>query len=141
MEDRNFTGDDNTTDYTDAELDARDDERDSFIASPPDEDFEGAIDRAIQGKREDAAADAVARSLAWGLDRALNGRRFDLVYPERRTVTGDWLIGQAKDYLATEYMRRNPEADDAAVEENARVRTVDLAIEILEDAGVVTLAR
>lgn len=66
---------------------------------------------------------------------------YRIIYPERRAVTAAWLIGQAKDHLATEYMRRNPHAEPAAVEENARIADVDEAIAYLDDVGVVTMAR
>lgn len=63
------------------------------------------------------------------------------IYPERRNVSAAWIIGQAKDAIATDYMKRNPEADEAAIEENSRVRSVEEAIEILEDQGLVTVGR
>lgn len=66
---------------------------------------------------------------------------YNLLYPERRAVSADTLIGWAKDYLATEYMRANPHAEPAAIDENARVSGVDAAIELLQDAGVITLRR
>lgn len=64
---------------------------------------------------------------------------FNLIYPERRVVTAETVIQWAKDYLATEYMRRNPHAPEAAIEENARVASGEEAVQILEDAGIITV--
>ena len=64
-----------------------------------------------------------------------------IVYPKLGTITGQQAISQACDYLATEYMRANPNAPKEAVDENARVSTVTEAIEILQDAGLVTFTQ
>lgn len=63
---------------------------------------------------------------------------FETIYPVHRYVTATWIIQQAKDELATKYMHEHPEADDSAVEENSRVRSVTEAMDILNDAGTVT---
>lgn len=67
--------------------------------------------------------------------------RYDILYPERGTRTGARLIQDAKDHLATEYMRRNPGAEPAAIDENARVQDVAEAMDILSDAGVYTFTQ
>jgi hypothetical protein len=67
-------------------------------------------------------------------------RRHLILYPDRRWVSEAWVIGQAIDHLATEYIAKNPGADDAAIQENSRVRWYDDAREILSDAGLVTFA-
>jgi hypothetical protein len=66
---------------------------------------------------------------------------FSIVYPEKQMVSSATIIGWAKDYLATEYMANNPHADDAAIEENARVTSVLEAMDILSDAGTVTFTQ
>lgn len=66
---------------------------------------------------------------------------FGILYPERGHRTGARLIQDAKDYLATEYMAANPNADDAAIEENARVSSVGEAMDILSDAGIYTFTQ
>lgn len=66
---------------------------------------------------------------------------FEILYPEQRRVTKEWIISQAKDELATAYMQANPYAESAAIEENSRVSSLLEAIDILDDAGVVTFTR
>jgi hypothetical protein len=63
---------------------------------------------------------------------------FQIIYPENGWRTGEQIIGYAKDHLATEYMRRNPGAEPAAIEENARVFSVADAMEVLESEGLMT---
>jgi hypothetical protein len=130
MDAKAWNGDDNTTaaDLTDAERDERLNELLDDIESgdtPVSTLGPAGLQELADLQNGVAAADT----------------RFVLIYPERRMISGSRLIGWAKDYLATEYMRANPHADDAAIEENARVRTVGEAIELLEDAGVITLAK
>lgn len=71
-------------------------------------------------------------------DTSVTEKRHLVIYPERRVVGDAWIIQQAKDYLAIEYTRANPHADEAAIEENSRIRSVWEAREILEDAGLMT---
>lgn len=78
---------------------------------------------------------------AFGGGRRVTDQMFEIIYPDRRTVSRDWIVSNAKDELATEYMRQNPEADDAAIEENSRVASLVEAIEILSDAGKVTFTQ
>lgn len=66
---------------------------------------------------------------------------FEILYPERRLVTRDWILSQAKDRLANDYMDSNPDAEDAAIEENSRISDLVEAMEILSDAGDVTFTR
>lgn len=61
-----------------------------------------------------------------------------VIYPDRMVATDAQVLGWAKDYLATEYMRDNPDASPEAVEENARITSVGEAKDILMDAGLVT---
>lgn len=63
---------------------------------------------------------------------------FQIIYPENGWRTGDQIIGYAKDHLATEYIRRNPTAEPAAIEENARIFSVADAMEVLESEGLMT---
>lgn len=66
---------------------------------------------------------------------------FEILYPEHRMVTSAWIIGQAKDQLANEYMERHFNAEEAAIEENSRVASLGEAMEILSDAGLVTFTQ
>src|SRR3990167_9992096 len=68
---------------------------------------------------------------------------YELLYPDRRRVTKDWIISQAKDQLANDYMERHQDAEDAAIEENSRLRPDALieAMDILSDAGTVTFTQ
>jgi hypothetical protein len=66
-----------------------------------------------------------------------------MIYPERRMVSPNWIIGQAQDHLATEYMRANPGANQCSgeIEANAKVHGIEEAMEVLSDAGVCTFAK
>lgn len=66
---------------------------------------------------------------------------FEILYPERRAVTREWILSQAKDALANDYMERNPGAEDAAIEENSRVSNLGDAMDILSDLGLVTFTQ
>ena len=63
---------------------------------------------------------------------------YQIIYPETRRVTREWIIGQAKDQRANDYMARHFDAEAAVVEENSRVRSLTDAMDILSDAGAVT---
>lgn len=66
---------------------------------------------------------------------------FEILYPEHRRVTREWIISQAKDQLANDYMDKNFDAEDAAIEENSRLTSLVEAMEILSDAGTVTFTQ
>ena len=71
---------------------------------------------------------------------------YEILYPDRRRVTAAWIIGQAKDHLANDYMARHVDAEDAAIEENSRISGTEgdqllEAMGILSDAGTVTFTQ
>ena len=68
---------------------------------------------------------------------------YQILYPERRFVSGAWIVSQAQDCLANAYLKLNPHAEWAAVEENARIRhdAIAEAMDILSDAGEVTFTK
>lgn len=73
----------------------------------------------------------------------MDNQLFEILYPEHRMVTREWIISQAKDQLANDYMAANFDAPDAAIEENSRLRpdAIVEAMDILSDAGTVTFTQ
>jgi hypothetical protein len=68
-------------------------------------------------------------------------QELEILYPERRLVSRRWVITQAQDRLATNYLKLNFDASPEAVEENSRITSLTEAMEILEDYGDVTFSR